>query len=116
LILAVDDDPLVLMNTGALLEDLGHDVLEASSAQEALDLFQANPAIDLVISDQAMPKMTGLDLAERLRAARPDLPVIIATGYAELPEGSTFDVPRLPKPFTQAMLQGAVAAALGGES
>jgi PAS domain S-box-containing protein len=116
LILAVDDDPLVLMNTGALLEDLGHDVLEASSPEEALDLFRANPGIDLVITDQAMPKMTGLELAERLRAERPELPVVIATGYAELPEGSTLDVPRLPKPFTQAMLQSAVTAAIGGES
>jgi PAS domain S-box-containing protein len=115
LILAVDDDSLVLMNTGALLEDLGHDVIEANSPEEALELFQANPAIDLVITDQAMPKMTGLELAERLRAERPALPVIIATGYAELPEGSTIDVPRLPKPFTQAMLQSAVTAAVEGE-
>jgi CheY-like chemotaxis protein len=112
-ILAVDDDPLVLMNTSALLGDLGHEVIEANSAQEALELFAQNGGIDLVITDQAMPKMTGLELAQQLRAERPDLPVVIATGYAELPEGSTLDVPRLPKPFTQLMLQEVVTAAVG---
>jgi FixJ family two-component response regulator len=69
-----------------------------------------------VITDQAMPKMTGLELAEKLRSARADLPVVIATGYAELPEGSTLDLPRLPKPFTQMMLQEAVTAAVGDQS
>ena len=112
-ILAVDDDPLVLMNTCALLEDLGHGVIEANSALEALDLFRQHDLIDLVITDQAMPKMTGLELVQHLRTERPELPVVIATGYAELPEGSTLDVPRLPKPFTQLMLQEVVAAAMG---
>jgi CheY-like chemotaxis protein len=63
-ILAVDDDGLILMNTVALLEDLGHEVLEAISGQEALELIGENPDLDLLITDQAMPKMTGTQLAD----------------------------------------------------
>jgi PAS domain S-box-containing protein len=101
LILAVDDDGLILLNMVAMLEDLGHTVIEASSGARALDIIAANPSIDLVISDQAMPQMNGLELAEAIQARWPNLPVIIATGYAELPPGANPVVPRLSKPFTQ---------------
>ena len=55
-ILAVDDDDLVLMNTSAMLEDLGHAVLEAHSGVEALQILKREPAIDLLVTDQAMPR------------------------------------------------------------
>jgi CheY-like chemotaxis protein len=111
-ILAVDDDSLVLLNTAAMLEDYGHDVLQALSAKEALDIWGEAPRIDVVITDQAMPGMTGAQLADRLREMRPGLPVIIATGYAELPPGAGADTVRLAKPFTQEALAKAVAAAV----
>jgi CheY-like chemotaxis protein len=112
-ILAVDDDNLVLMNTAAMLEDLGHEAIEASSGASALDIITRDPTIELVISDQAMPGMTGLQLADALKAMRPDLPVILATGYAELPPGADPALLRLAKPFTQGELTTALRKASG---
>jgi PAS domain S-box-containing protein len=108
-VLAVDDDSLVLMNTCAMLEELGHSVLQAESGSEALHLLNARPDIALLITDQAMPEMTGLQLSEIAKAQRPDLPVILATGYAELPAGADPALRRLAKPFTQAELAQALA-------
>jgi PAS domain S-box-containing protein len=111
-ILTVDDDGLVLMNTAALLEDLGHHVVQATSAREALEALKLHPDFDLLITDQAMPQMTGLQLAQAIRAERPALPVILATGYAEIPPGAGADFVRLAKPFTQDELAQAVIAAV----
>lgn len=107
-VLAVDDDALILMNTAAMLEDMGHSVLEAGSGEAALALLRNGSKIDLVITDQAMPGMRGDQLVSTIRAEWPDLPVILATGYAELPEGVATDVPRLGKPFFQQQLENAV--------
>jgi PAS domain S-box-containing protein len=109
-ILVVDDDPLVLANTAAMLEDLGHTVAQAASAAEALEIVVRDPTIDLVISDHAMPEMTGLELAGVIKAGRPDLPLILATGYAELPPDADPALPRLAKPFTQRQLAAVVAS------
>jgi CheY-like chemotaxis protein len=109
-ILAVDDDGLVLMNTAAMLEDLGHRVIDVGSGAEALAALDAEPGIDLVVSDQAMPGMTGVQLAAAIRARRPEMPIILATGYAELPGGEGAALPRLAKPFTQAQLAQALEA------
>jgi CheY-like chemotaxis protein len=84
-LLFVDDDFLIGLATTDLLEDLGHTVIRASSGAEALDILRANKAIDLMITDYAMPGMTGLQLAEQARALRPELPILLATGYADLP-------------------------------
>jgi PAS domain S-box-containing protein len=113
-VLAVDDDSLVLSSITAMLEDLGHTVITASSATEALHAFDANPGIDLLISDQAMPVMTGLQLIDALRSRRPSLPAILATGYAELPEGADESVGRLAKPYTQHELQSVLERSLNG--
>jgi YesN/AraC family two-component response regulator len=67
-------------------------------------------AIDILITDQAMPVMTGMQLIEAVRARRANLPVILATGYAELPQGVSASIGRLAKPFTQRALAGALAA------
>jgi len=107
-VLAVDDDYLVLFNTTAMLEELGHAVLSASSGSEALDLLRQED-FDLVITDHAMPKMTGMQLIEEIKAGWPDLPVILASGYAELPESGT-RIHKLSKPFTEAQLADAMAA------
>ncbi|MGZ3277936.1 MAG: PAS domain S-box protein [Caulobacteraceae bacterium] len=107
-ILAVDDDALVLMNTSAMLEDLGHVVLEAHSGIQALQILNREPGIDLLVTDQAMPNMTGLQLIETVRDLKPELAVILATGYAELPAGADPSLGRLAKPFTQAELAEAV--------
>ena len=66
----MDDDALVLLNTAAMLEDLGHTVLEATSGSSALEIIRREDNIDLVITDQAMPHMTGSDLAAAIRAEK----------------------------------------------
>jgi PAS domain S-box-containing protein len=102
-VLAVDDDALVLMNTVAMLEDLGHFPLEANSGAEALELLRSN-RVDLVITDQAMPRMSGTQLIDAIRSEWPDMSIVLATGYAELPEGTPPGVTRLAKPFTLAQV------------
>ncbi len=106
-ILAVDDDGLVLFNTLAMLEDLGHVALEARSGSEALDILEKNP-VDLVITDQAMPQMSGIQLIAAIKERWPNLPVILATGYAELPAGVIQAVPKLAKPFSEAELASTI--------
>jgi CheY-like chemotaxis protein len=108
-VLAVDDDTLVLVNTAYMLEDLGHDVIQASSGREALELVRSGRPIDLVVTDQAMPQMSGTQLAAMIRAERPDLPVLLATGYAEMAPGCDPGLPRLAKPFMQKDLAQAIA-------
>ena len=100
-VLAVDDDELVLTNTMAMLEDLGHTGLQAASATEALMLLEKGAAVDVVLTDQVMPHVTGIELAGLIRRTWPDLPVILATGFAEIPPDAGADLPRLAKPFTQ---------------
>jgi PAS domain S-box-containing protein len=109
-VLAVDDDRLVLFNTTAMLEDLGHEVVEAASGEEAIAQLEKS-AFDLLITDQAMPRMTGLQLLEIVRERFPRLPVILATGYAEIPGGAQVTVPKLSKPFTERDLAQALAGA-----
>lgn len=111
-ILAVDDDALVLINTAALLEDLGHEVIEADSAVEALRAFRERDDIDLIVTDQAMPHMTGVDLIAAIDDIRPGMPVIIASGYGEGVETPGRDTVRLSKPFNQVRLAEAIAQAM----
>ncbi len=111
-VLAVDDDSLVLLNTVAMLEDLGHTALAAASGQQALDILRQEARVDLLIVDQAMPHMTGTQLAAAVKVEWPDLPMILATGYAELPPGTNPVLQRLNKPFRQSDLTRALAEAL----
>ncbi|GAB2803329.1 hybrid sensor histidine kinase/response regulator [Dyella kyungheensis] len=110
-ILVVDDDPLIAMTMSAVLNDLGHITVEANSAREALDQLSQKNYFDLMITDYAMPVMNGLQLIEQVQARWPHLPIILATGYAELPEGSAKSVLRLPKPFGRVDLVRVVDAA-----
>jgi PAS domain S-box-containing protein len=111
-ILAVDDDALILMNTVALLEDLGHIVVEASSGREALQRLEGQ-AFDLIITDHAMPQMTGGQLIAEVSKRWPGMPIILATGYADLPGGLPSGVTRIAKPFWQSDLQKGIAEATG---
>ena len=109
-LLLVDDDFLISLSTKALLEDLGHTVIEANSGAKALEVLRTDKPIDLMITDYAMPGMTGTQLAEAARGLRPDLPILLATGYAELPVGSMPDLPRLSKPYHQRQLAEHITA------
>src|SRR6266851_435542 len=114
-ILLVDDDPLVTEATAGMLEQLGHRALIASSGILALELIRLESAIDLVITDQAMPGMSGTELAARVRDARPTLPIVLATGFADPPSGDLPDVLRLDKPYRIEKLAVTIAAALSAE-
>ena len=107
-ILAVDDDALVLMNTVHMLEDLGHTVFEAYSGYEALEILKREDGIDLVVTDQAMPKMTGTELAKIIKREWPDIPVLLATGYADRVRGDDVGLPKLTKPYMQRELAEAI--------
>jgi len=111
-VLVVDDDSLVLTSTGLLLEDLGHRVISSTSGAQALELFGRTPGIDLVITDMAMPQMNGAQLAHAIRIIRPEVPIVLATGYAERLEGFALELPRLSKPFTRLNLVEIIAQAM----
>jgi PAS domain S-box-containing protein len=107
-ILAVDDDSLVLANVAAMIEDLGHVAITASSGPRALEILGNDSAIELVVSDQAMPGMTGLQLQGALQKSHPDLPFILTSGYAEMSGKVDPAIARLAKPYTQQELVGAI--------
>lgn len=109
-ILAVDDDPIVLLNTATVLTDMGHHVLQAESGIGALRLLETHE-VDLLLTDYAMPRMSGAELVDRALQDNSDLRVIVASGYADLPEGRELDVPRLSKPFSDSELAKAIADA-----
>ena len=113
IILFVDDDPLIAMSTMEMLEDLGHQVIGANSARHALDILKSEQQIDLMMTDHVMPGMTGIELAAASREVRPTLPILLATGYAELPEGTQLDLPRLAKPYHQDQLRDRLDQLLG---
>jgi len=113
-VLLVDDDALVLIGTAQMVEDLGHEAVEASSGSKAVEMLRCGHAVDVVITDQAMPGMTGMELAATIRKEWPWLPVILASGYAELPEGVEGVITeRINKPFRQKELATALARAAG---
>jgi PAS domain S-box-containing protein len=112
-ILFVDDDPLIAMSTTEMLEDLGHRVIGANSGRHALDILRSEQPIDLMMTDHVMPGMTGVELAAASRQVRPSLPILLATGYAELPEGAQLDLPRLAKPYHQDQLRDRLDQLLG---
>jgi signal transduction histidine kinase len=112
-VLIVDDDSLVMTGTAAMISDLGHAAVEAHSGAEALDLLGSGLKVDVVLTDHAMPMMTGLQLAECIHSRFPGLPIILATGYAELPvDPATLGIARLSKPCTQHEIAAAIQQAV----
>jgi CheY-like chemotaxis protein len=83
-ILFVDDEPQIVRMSQQMLEGLGYRVTVRTSSIETLEAFRANPhRFDLVITDMTMPNMTGVELAEKIMDIRPDIPIIICTGFSE---------------------------------
>jgi PAS domain S-box-containing protein len=112
-VLVVDDDVLVAMNTTAMLEDLGHEAVEVHSGVQALALLESDSAFDLMVTDQAMPQMTGTQMAGKVRERWPHVQIILATGYAEVPDDDGEDLPRLGKPFMQSDLERVLRSVRG---
>jgi CheY-like chemotaxis protein len=117
-ILLVDDHASVRTTTAALLVDFGHDVIEAADGREAVDLLERQPEkFDLLVTDYAMPLMSGTELIERARQITAGLPALIITGYADeqsiarRPE----DVQVIAKPFAPDQMRAAISAASARE-
>ncbi len=107
-VLLVDDEGAVRAAAAQMLHDIGYRVVEADSADAALRLIHEGLSPDLIVSDHLMPGMTGTELARRLRADRPDLGVLIVSGYADV-ETLSPDLAHLSKPFREADLAAALA-------
>ena len=110
--LLVDDEDLVRMSTADMLIDLGYEVVEASSAEDALSHLHNGLQPSLVVTDHLMPGMSGAQLARELKTKRPGLPLLIVSGYAEA-EGIDPNVERLTKPFRSAELAARLRSLLG---
>ncbi|WP_158929490.1 response regulator [Acidisphaera sp. S103] len=110
-ILLVDDDPLVLTSSAAMLEDLGHRVATAESGMAALQLLATGLEVELLIADYAMPGMNGLELSATARHQRPGLPIIIASGFAEQTSAEGQPFQRLAKPYLQSELAACIEEA-----
>jgi PAS domain S-box-containing protein len=111
-ILLVDDDAEVRTVTAAYLNEMGHRVVEAADGSSALDILKADDQLDVLIADFAMPGMTGTDLACKAREVRPDIGILLVTGYADpkrVPDGYLM----LHKPFSRADLAAKVGEATG---
>lgn len=112
-ILLVDDETAILEFGKNMLEQMGYSVTTASSSTEALKLFSGTPrGFDLVITDQTMPTMTGVQLSTEMMAIRRDIPIILITGYSETlsPDDATRQGIRiyLEKPFTRMDIAAAI--------
>jgi CheY-like chemotaxis protein len=120
-VLVVDDEPSVLAACQQLLDRLNYEVVACSHPAQALELLRAQPAaVDVLLTDQAMPHMTGPALAEAARRVRPDLPVVLTTGFLDdavrhAVEAIGIDQV-LCKPYTVADLSAALHTALAGRT
>jgi PAS domain S-box-containing protein len=106
--LLVDDEELVRVSTADMLTDLGWIVVEADSAEAALELMTSPDKPGLLITDHLMPGMSGAQLAQQVRSTNPNLPVLLVSGYAES-DGIPSDFPRLNKPFRKDELAASIA-------
>jgi len=116
-ILIVDDEETVCQYLADMLQRFGHEVYVKTSGVEALEAFRARPNdYDVVITDQTMPHLTGLTLADNIRQIRPDISVILCTGYTELitaDEASSFGIKKiLMKPVTMKQLEKIIESIL----
>jgi CheY-like chemotaxis protein len=120
-ILFIDDEEILAEMGKAMLERLGYQVTIRRSSIEALTTFQNTPDdFDLVITDQTMPFMTGSDLARRMLQIRPDLPIILCTGYSNLVDESSAKALGIKefalKPLTKGVIAKLVRNALAGKA
>jgi CheY-like chemotaxis protein len=118
-ILLVDDEELVRRFAATMLTHFGYTILEAANGQEAIEVFQRNMnTIRLVVLDLSMPVMNGEECLRRLRSIKPDVPVILSSGYGETEAARRFRsagvATYLQKPYTAQRLAELVKSTLGG--
>jgi len=113
-VLLVDDEEIVRTATAEMIRDLGHSVHEASGGLEALARLDNGLQVDAVITDYMMPGMDGGAFARQLAKKRPEVPVLLITGYTG-PTDNVLHLPRLAKPFGQAAIAAALAELFGDD-
>jgi CheY-like chemotaxis protein len=114
-VLVVDDVESVRRLIRRALEHMGHRVLEAGDGVEALACLAQSRAVDLVITDLRMPNMDGWELATRLSARSPRVPVLFMSGFDEHLAAETVAGPVLPKPFTAEQIEERIRQVLGAD-
>jgi PAS domain S-box-containing protein len=102
-VLLVDDEPLVRAATAEMIIEAGHQVVQAETGRGALERLRSQN-FDVLVTDYAMPGMTGTQLAAEAHRIDPRLPVLLITGYADLADEAAGGLPRLAKPFKQSAL------------
>jgi CheY-like chemotaxis protein len=107
-ILLVDDEELVRLGTVEMLVDLGHQVTHVASGPHAITTLRSE-YFDMLVTDYLMPGMNGIEVAREARQARPDLPILLITGFADLTTGVVPDIARLPKPFRRSDLSRTIS-------
>jgi CheY-like chemotaxis protein len=120
-ILLVDDEMSIIDWTSQVLLKLGYEVITACNGIDAVDQFLKSPSsYDLVLSDLAMPEISGIDLSKRIRMERPDIPIILCTGFSD---GLTSDIIQnygissmIMKPLIASELSQAISTALDNNS
>jgi CheY-like chemotaxis protein len=113
-VLLVDDEEIVRVATAEMIRDLGHDVTEAASGSQALEMLANGLEVDVLITDYKMPRIDGAELARQVRQLQPSIAVLLITGYT----GATKEIgnlPRLDKPFGQAEIRAALADLFANE-
>jgi CheY-like chemotaxis protein len=118
-VLLVDDHPEVRSTTAAVLEDGGHQVVEAANGADALALLKKRDCdFDLLITDYAMPQLSGTDFLREARLLCPEVPALLITGYADtdMIHDRLAGVELLLKPFTPVVLDSAIARACGADA
>jgi CheY-like chemotaxis protein len=113
-ILVVDDEPDVRELAALALTDAGHAVLTAQDGAEALELVERKPDIALIFTDLVMPRIDGIELAQRARASRPLIKILYATGYVDFARSKPAAVaaPILNKPYRPSQLEAEVKSLL----
>lgn len=114
-ILIAEDEPVLILMLTDVLEELDHDVVAASSGQQALNIVKSIEPIDLLLTDVVMPgKIGGFELEHRVREIHPTFPVIYTSGYTGFAasEMGSVQAPLIPKPATPAELANLIAQAL----
>jgi CheY-like chemotaxis protein len=97
-VLVVEDLPQVRATAVRIMEDLGCEVFDAYNGPQALKLLQAHPDIQVLFADVHMPGMSGTELAEAAQRLRPDLKIVLTSGYVSRTEVPA-DIPFVPKPW-----------------
>lgn len=113
-VLVVEDDAMIAMGMVVMLEELGHAPIETQSGAQAVDLVRGGAPVDVVLSDQKMPGMSGMELMAEIRRIVPGMPFVLATGFADLgADGCAVGHEVLEKPFGRDELADALGRATG---